>query len=96
VRERGPALRLASAALGLPPPKGSQRRDSCSRSQGIILLAGAQIRRICSGPTTLGEILAAGARTIQRTDMDNDELLVPHLQLRFLDWALTHDALAQP
>lgn len=60
----------------------------CGETQGIILLTGAEIHLVCAGTVELGENIAAGARAIERLDMKHHERLVPHLQLKFLDWAL--------
>ena len=64
-------------------------------TQGIALLTGDEIRRICESDVELGEFVEAGGRIIERSELDRHQRLVPHLQLRFLDWALQHGVVGE-
>ena len=64
-------------------------------TQGIILLSGDEIRRICESDVELGQLVSAGARIIERSKLDRQQRLVPHLQLKFLNWALQHGVVGE-
>jgi 8-oxo-dGTP pyrophosphatase MutT (NUDIX family) len=61
-------------------------------TRGILFLTPGEINRICAGDVSLHQFIQSNGQSVEKERLDRQLRLVPYLQLRFLQWAINHNA----
>jgi len=79
IRDKRGALSVVYLAYGVGELKPAME------TQGILLLRREDVAALCAGEITLGGYRARGGKLLLARPLPDGAVLVPHLQLRFLD-----------